>query len=131
MSQPATARDYMTSDVITITPDMDIHLAIKLLVDNKVSGTPVVDDDGILIGILSTRDCLKVAFNSSYHQDSGGHVADYMSENVETIDADTDIVEVAELFLKSRYRRFPVMANGRLVGLVSRYDALTAIEDLW
>lgn len=54
-----------------------------------------------------------------------------MSENVETIDAGTDIVEVAELFLKSRYRRFPVMEKGRLVGLISRYDALAAIEDLW
>jgi CBS domain-containing protein len=131
MSEPATARDYMTRDVITITPDMDIHLAIKLLVEKKISGTPVLDDRGSLVGILSTRDCLKVAFNSSYHQDSGGRVADYMSESVETIDAGTDIVEVAELFLKSRYRRFPVMENGRLVGLISRYDALAAIKDLW
>lgn len=131
MSQPATARDYMTSDVISITPDMDIHLAIKLLVEKKISGTPVLDDRGSLVGILSTRDCLKVAFNSSYHQDSGGCVADYMSESVETIDAGTDVVEVAELFLKSRYRRFPVMENGRLVGLISRYDALAAIKDLW
>jgi len=131
MSRLATARDYMTRDVITITPGMDIHLAIKLLVEKKISGTPVVDDSGRLVGILSTRDCLKVAFNSSYHQDRGGRVADYMSENVETIDTGTDIVEVAELFLKSRYRRFPVMENGRLVGLISRYDALAAIEDLW
>ena len=131
MNQAATARDYMTRDVITITPDMDIHLVIKLLVEKKISGTPVVDDSGSLVGIVSTRDCLKVAFNSSYHQDRGGRIADYMSENVETIDAGTDIVEVAELFLKSRYRRFPVMEKGRLVGLISRYDALAAIEDLW
>lgn len=121
----------MTSEVITITPEMDIHLAIKLLVDKKISGTPVIDDKGDLAGMLSTRDCLKVAFNASYHQDSGGRVADYMSEKVETIDADTDIIEVVELFLKSRYRRFPVLENGRLVGLISRYDALAAIEDLW
>ena len=131
MSQPATARDYMSRDVITITPDMDIHLAIKLLVENKISGSPVVDGNGSLVGILSTRDCLKVAFNSSYHQDRGGRVADYMSETVETIEAGTDIVEVAELFLISRYRSFPVMEYGRLVGLISRYDALAAIEDLW
>jgi len=131
MNEAATARDCMTSEVITITPEMDIHLAIKLLVDNKISGTPVVDDKGGLVGILSTRDCLKVAFSASYHQDSGGRVADYMSEKVETIDADTDIVEVVELFLKSHYRRFPVLENGRLIGLISRYDALAAIEDLW
>lgn len=131
MKEASTARDCMTSEVITITPEMDIHLAIKLLVDKKLSGAPVVDDKGDLAGMLSTRDCLKVAFSASYHQDSGGRVADYMSEKVKTIDADTDVFEVVELFLKSRYRRFPVLENGRLIGLISRYDALAALEELW
>ncbi len=131
MNQTAKAKDYMTGNIITIAPETDIHVAIRLLVDNKISGAPVVNDDGDLVGILSTRDCLKVAFSSSYHQDSGGRVADYMSENVETIDAETDIIKVAELFVNSRYRRFPIMENGRLVGLISRYDALAAIQDLW
>lgn len=131
MNPTVSAKDYMTTDVITIAPNMDIHLAIKMLVENRVSGAPVVDDKGELAGILSTRDCLKVAFSASYHKDSGGRVADYMSENVETIDANTDIVEIADLFLKSRYRRFPVTANDRLVGLISRYDVLKALADLW
>ncbi len=131
MSQTATAKDYMTRDVITVTPDMDIHSAIKMLVDNKISGAPVVDTSGTLVGILSTRDCLKVAFSASYHKDTGGRVTEYMSENVKTIDAGAEIVEVADLFLKSRYRRFPVTANDRLVGLISRYDVLKALEDLW
>ncbi len=55
----------------------------------------------------------------------------YMSAKVQTIDAGADIVEVADLFLKSRYRRFPVTMNDRLVGLISRYDVLRALEDLW
>ena len=131
MSQAVSAKDYMTTDVLTIAPEMDIHAAIKVLVDNKISGAPVVDKNGDLAGILSTRDCLKVAFSASYHKDSGGRVSDYMSEKVETVDAGTDIVEVADLFLKSRYRRFPVTANNRLVGLISRYDVLRALEDLW
>ena len=121
----------MTRDVITVTPDMDIHQAIKLLVDYRVSGAPVITDKGGLAGVLSTRDCLKVAFSTSYHQDSGGPVSEYMSETVETIDAGTDIVEVADLFLKSRFRRFPVTANNRLVGLISRYDVLKALNDMW
>jgi len=131
MSQAVSAKDYMTTDVLTIAPEMDIHAAIKVLVGNKISGAPVVDKNGDLAGILSTRDCLKVAFSASYHKDSGGRVSDYMSEKVETVDAGTDIVEVADLFLKSRYRRFPVTANSQLVGLISRYDVLRALEDLW
>ena len=131
MSQAATAKDHMTGDVITVAPDQDIHAAIKLLVENKISGAPVLNAKGDLVGILSTRDCLKVAFSASYHQDAGGRVADYMSEKVETVDIDTDMLEVAELFVKSRYRRFPVTDKDRLVGLISRYDALAAIEDMW
>jgi CBS domain-containing protein len=121
----------MTTDVITIAPRMNIHAAIKVLVDNRISSTPVVDDNGNLVGILTTRDCLNVAFSASYHKDSGGRVTDYMSENVETIEAGRDIVEVADLFLKSHYRRFPVTENDRLVGLISRYDVLRALADLW
>lgn len=54
-----------------------------------------------------------------------------MSREVETIDADSNIVEVAEKFPKSRYRRFPVLANDRLVGLISRSDVLRALDELW
>ncbi len=131
MIQTLSTRDYMTTDVITIAPGTNIHAAIRVLVDNRISSTPVVDDNGNLIGILTTRDCLNVAFSASYHKDRGGRVTDYMSKNVETIDAGSDIVEVADLFLKSHYRRFPVTEDSRLVGLISRYDVLRALADLW
>lgn len=131
MNADAVARDYMTREVITLAPDMDVHRAIKVLVGHKISGAPVLDTDGNILGILSTRDCLKVAFSASYHQDTAGPVSNYMSGEVETVDARTRIVELVELFLKSRYRRFPVTENGHLIGLISRYDALRALEDLW
>ena len=131
MNKTRSARDYMTRDLITLAPETDIHAATRVLVDKRISGAPVIDGEGNLAGILSTRDCLKVAFSASYHQDSGGRVSDYMSTEVETVDAGADIVAVADLFLKSRYRRFPVTANDRLVGLISRYDVLRALQDLW
>ncbi len=121
----------MSREVITLTTDMDVHQAIRLLVARQISGAPVLDGDRNMVGMLSTRDCLKVAFSASYHQDTAGPVSDYMSEGVETVEAGLSIVEVAELFVKSRCRRFPVTENGRLVGLISRYDALRALEDLW
>ena len=131
MRSSISAKDYMSADLVTFEPDMDIHRAIELLLENRISGGPVVDSQGNLIGVLATKDCFKVAFTASYHQERGGRVSEYMSEPVETIDADTDIVAVAETFLKSRYRRFPVTAQGRLVGQISRYDVLKALDDLW
>ncbi|MDP6707471.1 MAG: CBS domain-containing protein [Alphaproteobacteria bacterium] len=121
----------MAKELVTFSPDMDLHQAIKMLLAKRISGAPVVDDQGGLVGILSKKDCLKVAFAASYHKELAGPVADYMSTSVETVDADDDIVEVAELFLRSTYRRFPVMERGRLVSQISRHDILQAIEDLW
>jgi CBS domain-containing protein len=127
----ATTQDYMTRDLVTFTPDMGIHDAIKALLGAEVSGGPVLDDAGEIVGMLSIKDCLAIAFEASYHQEPGGKVAEFMSSDVETIEARTDIVEVADIFLKSRYRRFPVVEGGRLVGQISRYDVLKALGNLW
>jgi CBS domain-containing protein len=121
----------MTTNVTVVTPGMDIHHAIKALLEGQISGAPVVAENGELVGVLSIKDCLKIAFSASYHKERGGPVAQFMSPEVETMEADTDIVAAAEFFLKSRYRRFPVMANDRLVGVISRYDVLKALLELW
>jgi CBS domain-containing protein len=131
MDQRVTVEQYMSTALVAFSPEMDIHRAIKLLLTNRISGAPVLDDQGELVGILSKKDCLKIAFSASYYQEWGGKVAEFMSPEVQTVDAQSNIVEVAELFLNSRYRRFPVMRNGRLVGVISRHDVLRALEDLW
>jgi CBS domain-containing protein len=131
MSRRSTASDYMSGDPVTFTPEMDIHRAIKALLEHHISGAPVLDGDGGLVGVLTKKDCLKIAFSASYHQEWGGRVAEFMSADVKTVEADTDIVEIAELFLNSRFRRFPVMRNGRVVGVISRHDVLRSLADLW
>ena len=128
-SMPVT--NFMTTDLVTVTPDMDIHRAMKVLLERQVSGMPVIGKDGELVGILSVKDCLKIAFSTSYHKDWAGSVSEFMSAEVETIESDTDIVEAAEIFLKNHYRRFPVVTDGRLVGMISRHDVLRALEELW
>jgi CBS domain-containing protein len=122
-----TVADIMATRLITFTPDMNIHEAIRVLLDKRVSGAPVVDADGALIGMLSKKDCLKIVFSSQYHDDWGGPVSDFMSTGVETLDADMDLVSAAQLFLASHFRRFPVLRDGRLVGQVSRYDILKVL----
>ncbi len=129
--QSARVKDFMTTDPVSLAPEMDIHRAMKILLEREISGAPVLDEQGGLVGILSIKDCLKVAFSASYHREWGGPVSEFMSSEVQTIESDMDIVEAAELFLKVRYRRFPVVTNGRLDGLISRYDVLRALDALW
>lgn len=123
-------RDYMTAAPATVTADTGIHDAIALLLRKGISGVPVVDAAGTVAGMLTEKDCFRVAFDTGYFQDQGGSVADYMTAPVETVDAETDIATVAMAFLNGPYRRFPVTSGGRLVGILSRRDALAAIEDM-
>ena len=80
--------------------------------------------------MLSETDCLKVALGAGYYGDAGGPVRDYMTPVVETVDADMSIVDLAQKFCESGYRRFPVLQGTRLVGQISRRDILRALEDL-
>ena len=131
MEPKRTAGEYMTGDPVVLDPAMDVHTAIGRLLEHNISGAPVIDDLGNLVGILTQRDCMAVALNAAYHQSEGGKVVDYMSKEVETIDVTTGLVEVIERFNRSRYRRFPVMSGTRLVGQISRRDVLRATQAYW
>ncbi len=124
-------RDYMTSALVVLAPDLDVLRAMQKLIEHRISGAPVVDAHGNLVGLLTQRDCLTVAFRSGYHQEPPGKVADYMTGEVETVAADTTLVEVIEKFVRSPFRRFPVMEGNRLVGQISRRDILRAVIELW
>lgn len=123
----ATARDYMAARLVTLTPEMDVLRAIQVFLDARISGAPVVDERGNLVGILTQRDCLDVATQAVYHGEPAGRVADYMSSPVTTLSADTSLLDVIEAFRQSRFRRFPVVEGTRLVGQISRRDLLRAI----
>ncbi len=123
--------DYMAHDLVTLSPDMEINRAMHILLDRKLSGAPVVDAQGALVGVLSKKDCLKAALDASYYRDWGGKVSRYMSRDIVTLNADMDIVDAAKAFLGSNFRRFPVLRDGRLVGQVSRADILRGLGDQW
>lgn len=123
-------RDFMTKDLIVFKPTMDIYAAIDELVKSEISGAPVVDDDGKLIGIISQKDCLRILANGVFHNAPAGPVSEYMTEAVMSIDPDMDIFTVADLFLNNVYRRIPVVENGLVVGQVSRRDVLRSIQNL-
>jgi len=123
-------RDYMTVTKCTFTPEMDVCRAIHKLLESRISGAPVIDEHGNLVGFLSEKDCMQVALNAGYHGSAGGPVSEFMSNSVETIDVETPIIEVAERFLKGSFKRYPVVMENRLVGTITRHNILRALEFL-
>jgi CBS domain-containing protein len=123
-------KDYMTRTLVTFKPETSVLDAIHELVRHRIAGAPVVDDAGNLVGMLSELDCLKVALQAGYHGEYGGPVRDYMSADVKTVNAEMSIVDLAQRFQDTRFRRFPVTDQNRLVGQISRRDVLRALEVL-
>lgn len=121
--------DYMSRKLLTFKPTTNVVEAMGTLLENKISGAPVVDEDGRLVGILSEVDVMEVVIQDSYYNEGAGIVADYMRRQVDTVTPDTDIYSLAERFRQEHRRRYPVVKNGRLVGQISRRDVLRAAWD--
>ena len=124
-------KDYMTRRLVTLEPETEILHALHTLVDHDIAGAPVIDDNGSLVGILTEKDCMKVALNATYHSEYGGLVADFMSTDIQSMSPDDSIVDAAERFLEKRYHRYPVLENNKLVGQISRRDVMRALGDAW
>ena len=131
MSTDMKVKDYMSRDLVKFFPDMDVLEAARILLEKRISGAPVVDQVGNLVGMLSEKDCMRMALAAGYHEQWGGCVHEYMEKDVVTMEADTGIVDAAKQFTESRHRRFPVIAEGRLVGQISRRDVLRALSTMW
>lgn len=124
-------REFMTTDIITLKPEMDVLQAVHILLQHKISGAPVVDEQGALVGMLTERDCMKVALDAAFHQQSGGTVADFMATEVVTVSAEEPIITTVRRFYDDTYLRFPVVDGTGLVGVISRSDAMRVIGRFW
>ena len=121
--------DYMTKKLITFNPGDSLVHVINLLIKNKISGGPVVNDINELIGIISEGDCIKHISDSKYYNmpmDSDNTVEKNMASEVETIDKNMNIFDAATKFISSKRRRFPIVENGKLIGQISQKDVLKA-----
>lgn len=121
----------MSGSLVTLHPDMDVLEAVSILVEEEVSGAPVIDQVGNLVGILTERDCMRIALGAGYHSEEGGRVSRFMTCDVDTVEAHTPITEIAERFATDHLRRFPVIEQGRVIGIISRRDVLRCLEAAW
>jgi len=124
-------KKYMSKNVVTLTPEMDLLRAGHVLISHEITGAPVLDEHGKLVGILSERDCMRVAIQADYHGIPGGIVKDHMSVNPQSVDPGDSILKLAQLFLNGRFHRYPVLDNGHLVGVISRRDVMRAMGEFY
>ena len=124
--------DYMSTNLITFRPDQSVMEVMNTLIKKKISGGPVVNEKNELVGIISEGDCMKQISNSRYYNQpmEDIKVEDHMAKNVETIDGEMNVFDAADKFLSTRRRRFPIVENGKLVGLISQKDILKAALEL-
>ncbi|MES1945429.1 transcriptional regulator [Salinisphaera sp. PC39] len=123
-------KDYMSASLVHLTPETDVLRAIHLLLENNVSGAPVTDKLGNVVGFLSEKDCLQVAMDAGYHEEWGGNVSEYMTPEVITVDADASILDVARIFRNTSFKSLPVMDDNRLAGQITRSDVLRAFQEI-
>lgn len=121
-----TAQDIMTDNVLTISPNATVQEAIETLMRKKISGLPVVDEDGQLIGVITEFALLAMAYDVDVRQEK---VSKHMTTEVITVAPSEPIRKVADLCIMHRVRRIPVVENGQIVGLISRRDVLKGIYE--
>lgn len=124
-------REHMTANPMTFSPDLDVFGAIRELIGNKITGAPVVDGKGKLVGVFSELDAMRIAVEACYHEEMPGKVKEFMTTDFKSVNGETSILEVAEIFTKSSLRNLPVVEEGHLIGVISRVDVLKALVSIW
>ena len=147
-----TAKDIMTTDVITISPEAEIAQAAQLLLENRINGVPVVNEAGELVGILCQSDLIIqqknipipslftlldgfISLTSSKKIDkevekiAATKVEDAMTANPVTVTPDTGIEEIAAFMVEKNYHTLPVVDGDELVGIVGKEDVLKTLID--
>jgi CBS domain-containing protein len=115
-------KDVMTTKVITIKPEQTRQQAARLLSQHRISGLPVVNDEGTLVGVVTEYDVIGK---------EGRAVSDIMTGSVITVAPETDLEDVAHVLLHERIKRLPVLEEGRVVGIVSRADLVREVATRW
>ncbi len=131
MPIPSLIQDCMHRNPLTVSCDENLTQAIAIIVEHKLTGLTVTDEDGVVIGILSELDCIQAVLTAIYNEGDPEHVLveDAIDRDLHTCKPSDSIVEVAQDMVNSRQRRRPVIENGHLVGQVSSNNILWALME--
>ncbi|MBI5496746.1 MAG: CBS domain-containing protein [Deltaproteobacteria bacterium] len=128
MSKLPVVRDFMDKVVPTLKPDAPMLEAVDFLLKNHVTGAPVVNDAGEMVGMVTEKDCLRLLSTGVDGDYPRGTVKEFMTTKVDYVAPNMNVYFVAGMFLQASFRRFPVLENGKLVGAITRFDILRAIQ---
>ncbi|GAA2886053.1 CBS domain-containing protein [Streptomyces mexicanus] len=115
-------KEIMTAPVVTVTEDTAVSAVAAVLHGRRISAVPVLDAAGAVVGLVSEYDLLAR---------TGGTAGQVMTQAVISVTEDTDVDDVRHLLVERRIRRVPVLAGGRLVGIVSRSDVVALLTTEW
>lgn len=121
--------DYMNRQPQVIKKTASVREAVDLMLKNNAIGFPVIDDFNNLVGYLSEQDCIPSMLNDAFHCEEPGAVNSIMSTDVHSVTPNTSIIEMAETIIKSKPKNYPVIEEGKLVGMISRTNVLRALLD--
>ncbi len=122
-------RDYMQSSLQAITSNASVREVVEHLLKWNVTGAPVVDEQMMVIGFVSEQDCIKEMLNSAFYAEDSALVTGIMRRDVLSVTPDTSILEIAETMLDNKPKNYPVIDQGRLVGLINRRHILQALKE--
>ena len=120
-----TIRDVMEDRPIAVQPDTRLQNALELLTEHEISGLPVTDSDGRVVGVLSERDVLKL-----FWENHAQVVDDVMTRNPVTISVDSPLADVFDCLMANDFRRVLIHDHDKLVGLVSRADLMPVVIEI-
>lgn len=124
-------RDHMDTVVPTLSPETRIMAAVDFLLRHRVTGAPVVNQEGELVGIITETDLLKLMTEGVQGEPpTDATVAEFMTTDVITVTPTVDIYYIAGMFLANKFRRLPVVEDGKIVGAITRFDLLRVIREL-
>jgi CBS domain-containing protein len=121
---PMTARDFMVTDLVTLSPSTDVIEAVQTLLRHNIAGAPVVEAGGRYLGVFSEKCAMQVLLDAAYEPLPICEVRAFMDRDAQTIAPHTHLLSIAQVFLLTPARRLPVVEDGMLVGQVSRRDVL-------
>jgi CBS domain-containing protein len=127
------AKHLMNTGVITISPNEDIYEAMRMMALNNVTGLPVIDHNGTLLGIITEKDILVLLHNSLEEVNMDrvvGTVGQFMTRRVICFGPEDRLADIAECLSTNDFRRVPILDHGRLVGIISRKDVIRYLRDL-
>lgn len=120
-------RDYMDRNPHAINQLASVREAIAVLVNEGITGAPVIDENKVLVGFISEHDCIKQLLNDAFYYDESAAIGSIMRTELKTVTPDTSILTVAEAMAVGPPKNYPVVDHEKLVGLISRADVLRAL----